>query len=386
MRKAIIIDDELASRRLISHLLTDLDESLGISIAGEAADGIEALNLFEEIHPDIVFMDISMPFKDGIEVLKEMKKRQKLVKVVMVTGHNEFNYARESLNYGASYLLSKPIVEQELITSIKKVIDEMEYDLERKANSYEVLAFKPEEIKLDFKERDFVSACVVCNHELSSKGMLQSLGNISVAIAKEYGILCYPYIEDEKLILVLGVQIGNMETLDAMLMDLGHAVSNYTNGVAKIGVGNKITRIDAIHKSISKAIESVSKDTSEYSEPVINYLDLEENEIPQNRKIRKAKDYIDQNYKNSLISMQDTANEVNLSPAYFCNLFKIQTGIRFNEYLANVRIEKAKELLRDHKCMVYEVAEMVGFVDSKYFSSKFKSKVGCTPSEYRNRY
>ena len=101
------------------------------------------------------------------------------------------------------------------------------------------------------------------------------------------------------------------------------------------------------------------------------------------KKIRMAKEFINANYTNPSLGLRDAAEHVGLSNAYFCSLFHSQLGIRFSEYLVYIRIENAKELLREGIVKIYEIAFLVGFNDSKYFSSKFKTLVGVSPSEYR---
>lgn len=101
------------------------------------------------------------------------------------------------------------------------------------------------------------------------------------------------------------------------------------------------------------------------------------------KKIKIAQDYIRENYADPNLGLQAVSSYVNLSTTYFCSLFFTQVGVRFNEYLTTVRIEKAKELLSSGVAKVYEVASEAGFYDPKYFSSKFKKMVGMSPSEFR---
>lgn len=98
--------------------------------------------------------------------------------------------------------------------------------------------------------------------------------------------------------------------------------------------------------------------------------------------IEKAKDYIERHYKKDL-SLDDVSREVNISPYYFSKIFKEETGENFVEYVTNIRIAKAKELLRGTGCSMKEICTMVGYSDPNYFSRSFKKKVGVTPTEYK---
>ncbi|MCR5291730.1 MAG: response regulator [Eubacterium sp.] len=98
--------------------------------------------------------------------------------------------------------------------------------------------------------------------------------------------------------------------------------------------------------------------------------------------IKNAKLYIEQNYSKDLI-LDDVAKELQISPYYFSKLFKKRTGVNFIEYLTNLRIEKAKNLLRNSQKSIKEICVEVGYSDANYFSRTFKKNVGVTPSEYK---
>lgn len=98
--------------------------------------------------------------------------------------------------------------------------------------------------------------------------------------------------------------------------------------------------------------------------------------------IKNAQLYIEENYSKDLI-LDDVSKELNISPYYFSKLFKKRTGSTFIEYLTNIRIEKAKQLLRNSSKSMKEICMEVGYSDANYFSRTFKKNVGVTPSEYK---
>ncbi len=100
--------------------------------------------------------------------------------------------------------------------------------------------------------------------------------------------------------------------------------------------------------------------------------------------IGNAKKYIEENYSLQL-SYKDVAREIFISPSYFLNLFKQETGYTFVDYLTNVRINKAKELLLSTELNITEIAFEIGFNNSNYFSSLFKKIVGFPAKEYRKK-
>ena len=95
-----------------------------------------------------------------------------------------------------------------------------------------------------------------------------------------------------------------------------------------------------------------------------------------------AKEYIKANYSKAL-NLDDVSYYVNISPYYFSKIFKEGTGENFIEYLTNIRIEKAKELLNSTDYSMKEICIMVGYSDPNYFSRSFKKNVGVTPTEYK---
>ncbi|AZT91205.1 response regulator [Caldicellulosiruptor changbaiensis] len=105
-----------------------------------------------------------------------------------------------------------------------------------------------------------------------------------------------------------------------------------------------------------------------------------------NKKAYQIMKFIEENYFDKELTIQKIANHFYFSPNYLCAMFKKATGKTLNDYITEVRIEKAKELLKDDSIKLYEVAEKVGFSDPNYFSTIFKKKVGLTPSDFRERY
>jgi two-component system, response regulator YesN len=115
---------------------------------------------------------------------------------------------------------------------------------------------------------------------------------------------------------------------------------------------------------------------------VSSYLNTKDRS--KNRKVIEAiKDYIQHSYTKDL-TVSDIAEQVYLSPCYTNYIFKKVTGNTLMDYLAIVRIEEAKRLLRNSLLKVYEIAEKVGYKSNSYFSAVFKESCGMTPLEYRD--
>jgi two-component system response regulator YesN len=99
--------------------------------------------------------------------------------------------------------------------------------------------------------------------------------------------------------------------------------------------------------------------------------------------IHSIKQYVEENYQT--VNLETVSQRFYLNKNYFCSLFKSATGENFSEYLTRVRMEQAKLLLAGSGLTTYEIAEMVGYQDYRYFGKVFRKTTGMLPKEYRNR-
>lgn len=116
----MLVDDHALLRSGLKLLLQK--KSL-FKVVGEAADGVEALRLYEEVMPDLLILDISMPRLDGIHVLQEIRMRHERAKVIMLTMHEDEDYITTIMREGASGYIPKAAVDEELYTAIETVMN-----------------------------------------------------------------------------------------------------------------------------------------------------------------------------------------------------------------------------------------------------------------------
>lgn len=125
MYKVCLVDDEVKNYRLFEKLVNW--EEKGFQIVGTAADGLEALQLYEQMHPDLIFMDIQLPLMDGLECVRCIREADKEVQIVIVSAYGEFNYAQKAIRYGVQEFLLKPvsrIMLNQLVDKLKVILDE----------------------------------------------------------------------------------------------------------------------------------------------------------------------------------------------------------------------------------------------------------------------
>jgi two-component system, LytTR family, response regulator len=118
--KTILVDDEANNLHFLQSLLKDNCPSL--QVMEKASDAADALLMIQELHPQLVFMDVDMPGMTGFEVLKKLEPLN--FEVIFVTAYNQ--YAMEAFEYNAVAYITKPIVTEKLVAAVEKAIVKIE--------------------------------------------------------------------------------------------------------------------------------------------------------------------------------------------------------------------------------------------------------------------
>ena len=128
MYSVFAVDDEPI---VLEGIRSKIDwEGSGFTFAGEATDGEIALSMIHEIKPDILVTDIKMPFMDGLQLAEAIKRTQPWIKIIILSGHDEFDYAKKAISIGIEEYLLKPFTPEELLASLNKAAQQI--DKERK--------------------------------------------------------------------------------------------------------------------------------------------------------------------------------------------------------------------------------------------------------------
>jgi len=117
-KKILIVDDAAFMRMMLKNILSQN----GYEIAGEASNGLEAVNLYKELKPDLVTMDITMPEMDGITAVKEIKKIDPEAKIIMCSAMGQQAMVIESIQAGAKDFIVKPFQPDRVLEAVRKVL------------------------------------------------------------------------------------------------------------------------------------------------------------------------------------------------------------------------------------------------------------------------
>lgn len=128
----LLVDDE---EEVCSVIMKKLDwESMGFRIAGYARNGVEALEMAEELQIDVVMTDIKMPYMDGLTLCRKLKEQYRKIKVIIFSGFDDFEYAREAIKLEAEEYILKPINANEIREVFSRIKGNLDKELDEKRN------------------------------------------------------------------------------------------------------------------------------------------------------------------------------------------------------------------------------------------------------------
>jgi two-component system, response regulator YesN len=123
MFKIVLADDEKYVLVVIKSILNEL--SIPVEVVGEAYDGEEAYELCQRLHPDILITDICMPRENGLDLIKKIRITMPSIQIIILSGYNDFSYAKQAIHFGVSEYLLKPVDEGEVYKAIDKINKEL---------------------------------------------------------------------------------------------------------------------------------------------------------------------------------------------------------------------------------------------------------------------
>lgn len=536
--KVFLVEDEMVIRRGIKNSIDW--EKEGYIFCGEASDGELAYPMIIKEKPDILITDIRMPFMDGLELCKLVKKELPNIKILILSGYDEFDYAKEAIRLGVTEYLLKPISSGKLLEAlngvsesirrekedkdlVRKYMEEMrentehekqkffeqmiagnlsmadaletgkKYEMNLSAGMYNLLLFRFTLGKENRKSEELLGEAeyaieklterleyvfefqrgvegwaflLMADNEEQMSERVKELSKDLEEIMKNYSTIAYfggigqPVarlreleesfreaeralaarftMELNRIISVEDIRMAqNVDTLDDIEItsfgeiektrtmlekflnngaedEIDEFVDVYINELPEENLKSVLMRqyiiMDAyiVMMSFCEKIEGIegemqaqseelknSMKTIQTLEEIKNYIRMLLKKIIGVRDtisgrrysdiIEIAKDQIRKTYMSDEISLNTIAAEVGMSPSYFSSIFSKEMGKTFVEYLTEIRMDRAKELLMCSSMKTSEIGYEVGYKDPHYFSYIFKKTQNCTPKEFRAR-
>lgn len=372
MYNLLIVDDEWVIREGLTKTIPW--EKWNIHVVGAASNGEKAYHMLQQHQVDILLTDIRMPGISGLNLVEKCRKFYPKMKIIFLTGHNEFNYAQTALKLGADDFLLKPTDVKELKKTMRKVINELNKEKNEETNILSILIRNAVKEGVNKNIADKIKSYHILRdnfgflkikQDAPLKWNIDDTNNLLIEKTKNEAFYLFFGIQDvtewEEII------TNAKRTFTDIKQSTEISVSQLTDDVLQL---------QNIYKQAN-----VASDRSDNNGYVIvnRYLDTN-----YRLEMEKALLYIDQHFTES-IDQTNIARKFHMSNGYFSKLFKQHTNMNFVEYLTKKRLEMAKKLLKNTNLKSYEIATEVGYNESRYFNQLFKKHVGCTPIEYRKK-
>ena len=363
MYKVFYVDDEASMRAGIRESIEWSDS--GFTLAGEAPDGEMALSLMQEIMPDILITDVRMPFMDGIELSRQVKKMMPWVKIIILSGHDEFEYAKQAITIGVEDYLLKPVTSAKLMETLSEIATRI--DNERRSNVEKLIASMQDITvggKMPLTKIDKLPVIDKLRYATKTdapKFVEDYLESFDSTARTSFIFLYYIFMD---------ILFSSAKIIEEFGGDSKEVLSEYFDAGYMMQDGADIEKIKGLLTSVLERVVEFRDAAagSKYSDIII-----------------KAQEYIRKNYSIKDISLHTVAKEVSISPNHFSTIFSRETGETFISYLTGVRIEQAKVLLKTTQLRTSDIGYEVGYNDTQYFSYVFKKQTGMTPKEFRGK-
>lgn len=344
MYKVLIVEDEHLELEALENIIENKMDN--VEVAGKAMSGKEALEKVDALNPDIVLMDINIPEINGVEVLGIIKQNNPDIKVILITAHNEFEYAHQAIKSKVDDFLLKPIRSAQLIDSVSQSVEEIK---------------KYAKNRFDEKMNEVIYSVV-------QKKYMETKNSLTEYVDMLYDHFGYDLISIQSEISHFMTEL-NIVAIDLCAYEIRSALRGHVNHQQFVqAYQNRYNLKMEIMKSIDKIFDRL--------------LDK-----PDRRKnnIEDIINYIDRNCQKD-ISLDQVGEYANMSSYYLSKIFKHETGVNFVAYLTDRKIEIAKDMLVNTDVPIINIALDLSYHEPNYFSKVFKKSTGLTPTEYRKKY
>lgn len=413
MYKLLIVDDEPLVQVGIKSMLNWADYDL--EVIGTAVNGQIALNIIRDQNPDIIITDIKMPVMDGLELIRNVRNEYgpDYPDFIVLTSYEDFHMVKEAIKYQVTdYLVKVELTSETLSSSIIRALERVKKykpkdDSDKETFDYvdgimdkffikllnnlfeseEQFYSQSKDLSLNFNYSKYVCCYGIFDESYSKNLTLEkklSLFSSSIQMIKELAnkyMPCYCIgLDSRHFALVFCYENSDNDSLsyinevNEIVESINQSLLKYYKTSFLCKTGRAVNHPLNIYESCKMARDELKKT-----------IDLAENgeADADNRIVRNVKKYIKEHATEKL-SLNEVASAFGISPNYLSQLFSRFNDCGFSEYINICKISESKRLLATGNYKVYEVADLMGFESSFYFSKVFKKYEGISPTDYLN--
>ena len=397
MLKILVADDESIIREGLMAMIAAWDQNKEFTLEF-AVHGGDALDKIKKEAPAVLITDIRMPVMTGIELLTEIRRQGLDTKVIVLSGYDDFEYVRAMALLGIENYLLKPVNMEELYATLENVLKKIKKECEARKKArmdgniireniinrwiYRTISEDELEDRADFLqlclEKTYYQPCSIklLGNDVKQNDR-QQLYELYMELTKDtdFCYLAMNYSGDSIMVVCFDEEErGRIQDFIGALLEKAEKELNVKPYLI---LGEPIEYYWEVAESFRKAMTA-----GVYLNSLKESREQKKEMNPISPLSERMVNYILQHYDEDL-SLKVLARQFGGNAAYIGQTFRKDTGKVFTEYLKEVRIEKAKELLKYGQLPVKEIAEKVGFQTHAYFCTVFRNETGISPAEYR---
>lgn len=393
MMNLMIVEDEVLVRMGLRTLVEW--EKSGFTLAAEAKDGAEALEILRRQPIDIIITDIRMPVMDGITMIKEIRSRQIECEIVILSSYDDFEYVKQAMVLGARDYIHKPtMMPDDIIGTLTRVAREIKKKREQKSiPALKNLEYVYKELlkswfyeeKETAEYRNEVDLPEMQKQWFSLQGFCLVLEN-AMQDSKEEGFKIDDALHQ------IWQKVMDKNTDLQMYLRLEQFVIFLCQDLLEDKIQDEISRRIQELLGAMPVWEQIPYQIAWSSLPeVVPILRRKlETAYRENSRLNKLSPMVSktvmivkERYAHNL-SLEGIASEIYINPSYLSKVFLKEMQQSFVDYLTEQRLNHAQKLLRQTNLTIREVAAQSGYNNEKYFMKLFKKNTGMTPGDYRN--
>lgn len=384
----LVADDEPELLQAVCQLIDW--QALGFRLVGRASNGLDALQLVEELQPDFLLTDIRMPFISGTALTRQAKAVQPLLQAAFLSGYDDFEYAKSGIEDGIVAYLLKPISMTELTAELEKIHKKIVARLasltdHRGPGERQLMTAS---LLLDeFCRRGEIVARLAQSGVAISTGSTIISGAIRAENADPADLLavservlsrvcgCCGFCADERVVLLLASEIG-FGALYGALDELRQAIRRTCGAEAQIGLSKEYASVADGHAAYLEAMEALQATHSGEVQAAGGWDDMA---VLCARTLK----ILEKEYMDETLTLQSVSERLHVSPNYLGANLKKHAGDTFMNLLIRKRMDVARNLLQNGTSRIAEVARRCGYSDQSYFGYCFKKYYGLSPARMR---